>query len=59
MRSSRLLALALLGADWTLWFLLGLNLLTITMALESVARFLQNGVRRRNHLPVPAAGKSS
>jgi len=59
MRSSRLLALALLGADWALWFLLRLNLMQIAMALKSVARFVKSGVRRRNHLHVQAEGKSS
>jgi hypothetical protein len=40
MRSSKLLALTLSSADWTLLFLLGIDLLSITTMLRISARFL-------------------
>jgi hypothetical protein len=40
MRSKKLLTLALTGAGWALFFLLGIDLLTSKTMLESVARFL-------------------
>jgi len=40
MRSSKLLALTLIGADWVLLLLLGVDLRGITTMLKSVVRFL-------------------